>query len=253
MNRKLHILANPLRFIRISKIVMPITGIAAIAAIAIGLYGGLVMAPPDYLQGDSMRIMYVHVPSAWMAMFVYAVMAACSAGYLVWRHPVADFLARGCSPVGACFTAIALITGMLWGKPAWGAAWVWDARLISMLILFFLYAGHMILLHSLNDIQKSSQFGAVLAIIGAVNLPIIKFSVDWWSTLHQTSSISSLSRIANPSIDSSMLWPLLVMGVGFLCLAVFLILLSARVELAGRKMILSWQKRAGQKRAGGYE
>lgn len=243
MVKQLHIFANPARFARISRIIMPIASVMAIAALIVGLYGGLVLAPPDYLQGDAMRIMYVHVPSAWMAMMVYAVMALCSAGFLIWRHPVADFIARGASPVGACFTACALITGMLWGKPAWGAAWVWDARLTSVLILFFLYIGHMILLQSFDDVQKASKFGAILAIIGAINLPIIKYSVDWWNTLHQTSSISSLSRIASPSITFDMLWPLLMMAFAFFCLAIALILRAAQIEMGKRRLWMAYQRK----------
>ncbi|TAH34724.1 MAG: heme ABC transporter permease [Alphaproteobacteria bacterium] len=243
MVKQLHILANPLRFAKLGNAIMPIASVMAIAALAVGLYGGLVLAPPDYLQGDAMRIMYVHVPSAWMAMMVYAGMALCSAGFLIWRHPVADFIARGASPVGACFTVCALITGMLWGKPAWGAAWVWDARLTSVLILFFLYVGHMILLQSFDDMQKSSKFGAILAIIGAINLPIIKYSVDWWNTLHQTSSISSLSRLASPSITFDMLWPLLMMALGFLCLAIALILRAAQIEMGKRRLLMAYQRK----------
>lgn len=240
-----HFFANPARFVRLCRVLMPILAIIGGALLMIGLYGGLVSAPADYLQGDAARIMYVHVPSAWMSMFVYMVLAASSAGYLIWRHPVADVLARGASMVGAAFTAVALVTGMLWGLPSWGAAWVWDARLTSVLVLFFLYVAHMIFVRSFDDVQKSSRFGAVLALIGIVNLPIIKYSVEWWNTLHQPSSISTLSRLRDPAIDPSMLWPLLVMGGAFLCLAMLFILMAARGELAQRRIYMNWQRGVG--------
>ena len=245
MANKFHILANPARFTRISKIAMPILATGTIAGLVLGLYGALWVAPPDYLQHDTARIMYVHVPAAWMAMMVYAALGMFSAGYLIWRHPVSDLLARGASPIGACFTAVALLTGMLWGKPTWGTPWVWDARLTSVLILLFLYLGHMVMLRASENVEQSSRMAAILAVIGLINLPIIKFSVDWWNTLHQSSSISSLTRIADPSIDASMLWPLLIMALAFLCWAVFLLFLAARVELAKRRLMLQWQDKAG--------
>jgi heme exporter protein C len=235
-----HILANPKRFLQLSARIVPIALVLAVVLGAVGLYGGLVLAPKDYLQGEAMRIMYVHVPAAWMAMFIYAALGAASASYLIWKHPVADCLARGASPVGAAFTAVALVTGMIWGIPSWGVAWVWDARLTSVLVLLFLYMGHIVLLHSIQDSEQASKFAAILALLGLVNLPIIKWSVDWWNTLHQPASISSLERLRDPSIDGAMLWPLLVMGAAFMFWVMALLLLAARREIAHRRLRVQW-------------
>lgn len=229
----LHRWANPTRFVKLSRAVLPYSNMGAIILIAIGLYGGLYASPPDYLQGDSVRMMYVHVPAAWMALFAYTILALSSAGYLIWRHAVADAMARAASAAGICFTGIALITGMLWGKPAWGTAWVWDARLTSVLVLFFLYLAHMIFIRAFDDAHKAGQFAAVLAIVGFINIPIIKFSVDWWSTLHQPASIS---RLASPSIHESMLWPLLTMAAGFWMLLISAIFVGTRAEIAARRI-----------------
>jgi heme exporter protein C len=241
----LHILANPKRFSTLAARIVPIALISAVVLGAIGLYGGLVLAPKDYLQGDAARIMYVHVPSAWMAMFIYAAMGAASASFLIWKHPVADCLARGASPVGAAFTAVALITGMIWGLPSWGVAWVWDARLTSVLVLLFLYLGHIVLLHAISDSEQAGKFAAILALLGLVNLPVIKWSVDWWNTLHQPASISSIARLRDPSIDGAMLWPLLVMGAAFMCWVIALLLLAARREMAVRRLRLQWRRAGG--------
>jgi heme exporter protein C len=228
----MHFLANPTRFMKIVRwIETPIALIGGLLLSA-GLYGGLMLAPADYLQGDVYRIIYVHVPAAWQALFIYVFMAVMSFCFLVWRHPLADILARAASPVGACFTAIALITGMLWGKPAWGTAWVWDARLTSVLVLFFLYLGHMILLYSFDDTERGSRAGAILALVGIINIPIIKFSVEWWSTLHQPASIS---RLSNPTISFDMAWPLLCMAGAFMALFALMLFQAARAEMACRK------------------
>lgn len=171
--------------------------------------------------------MYVHVPAAWMALLVYSVIAGASFTYLVWRHPLADLIARASAPIGAAFTLITLITGALWGKPTWGTWWVWDARLTSMLILFFLYAGYMAL-SSVAGGERGNRVCAVLAMVGFINIPIIKFSVEWWSTLHQP---ASLLREGGSAIDPSMLWPLLTMAGAYLCLYIALLLLRAKTML----------------------
>jgi heme exporter protein C len=193
----LHRFANPGRFMRLADRLLPWTGGLAVLAIGIGLVLGLFVAPPDYQQGESVRIMYVHVPAAWMALFVYTCIAVASAVSLIWRHPLADLAAKASSPVGAAFTFLALVTGSLWGKPMWGTWWVWDARLTSVLVLFFLYLGHMALMTAFEDPARGRKAAAVLALVGFVNVPIIKFSVDWWNTLHQPSSVL---RLDGPSI-----------------------------------------------------
>ncbi|MES1150941.1 MAG: heme ABC transporter permease [Dongia sp.] len=177
---------------------------------AIGLYLALWASPPDYQQGETVRIMYVHVPAAWIALFAYCWVGAASAAALIWRHPLADVAAEAASPVGAAFTLLALVSGSLWGRPMWGAYWVWDARLTSFLLLLFLYLGHWALLNAFDDPQRGRRSAAILAVVGLINVPIIKFSVDWWNTLHQPASIM---KMGGPSIDPSMLRPLLVMAL----------------------------------------
>jgi heme exporter protein C len=192
----------------------------------------LVVAPPDYQQGDTVRIMYVHVPAAWMALSVYLFVAVASAVGLVWRHPLAEVAARASAPIGAAFTFVCLATGSLWGRPMWGAWWVWDARLTSVLILFFLYLGYIALANAFDDPSRGGRAAAVLALVGVVNLPIIKFSVDWWNTLHQPASVM---RIGGPRIAISMLAPLLIMAVGFTLLFVALLMVRMRTALNERK------------------
>jgi heme exporter protein C len=199
----------------------------------LGLYLALLVAPPDYQQGEAYRIMFVHVPAAWMALMVYAMMAAASVIGLVWRHPLAEVAARAAAPIGAAFTAIALITGSLWGKPMWGTFWVWDARLTSVLILLFLYLGYIALHDAFDDPARGARAASILCLAGSVNLPIIKFSVDWWNTLHQPSSIL---RMEGPAIHASMLWPLLAMWLAFLCYFVAVHILRTRAELAERRI-----------------
>jgi heme exporter protein C len=226
-------LANPARFLRVSRIVLPWSGGLAALLLAAGLYLSLVGSPPDYQQGETVRIMYVHVPAAWMALFVYASMAMSSAVGLVWKHPLADLACKAMAPVGAGFTAVCLVTGSLWGEPMWGTWWVWDARLTSVLILFFLYLGYIALVNAFDDPARGLKAGAILVLVGAVNLPIIKFSVDWWNTLHQPASVS---RIGAPAIDPSMLAPLLVMAAGFTAYFVFVALLRVRAEIVERRI-----------------
>lgn len=208
----MHRFANPGRFQRLATRLLPwLKGLTALSFLA-GLYLALLGSPPDYQQGETVRIMYIHVPAAWMALFAYLLLGLASASALIWRHPLADVGAEGISPIGAAFTLIALVTGSLWGKPMWGTYWVWDARLTSFLLLFFLYLGHMALLGAFDDRQRGRRSAAVLALVGLVNLPIIKFSVDWWNTLHQPASVA---RMDGPSIDPSMLWPLFTMAAAF--------------------------------------
>ena len=215
--RSLHRFANPGQFLRLSGAVLPYLAVGALVLTAVGLGWGLFVSPADYQQGDAVRIMYVHVPSAWLASAGYTGLAVCSAMSLIWRHPLADLAAAEISPVGAGFTALCLATGSLWGKPMWGAWWVWDARLTSVLVLFFLYIGHVALVRAFDDPTRGYRAGAILALVGVVNLPIIKFSVDWWNTLHQPASIK-LTGSATMAAD--MLWPLLISAIGYtLCFA----------------------------------
>jgi heme exporter protein C len=225
-------LANPARFMRLSAKAVPWCGWAAALVLTAGLFWSLVVAPPDYQQGDTVRIMYVHVPAAWMALSVYLFIAVASAVALVWRHPLAEVAARAAAPIGAAFTFVCLATGSLWGRPMWGAWWVWDARLTSVLILFFLYLGYIALANAFDDPSRGGRAAAVLALVGVVNLPIIKFSVDWWNTLHQPASVM---RVGGPRIEISMLAPLLIMALGFTLLFVALLMVRMRTALNERK------------------
>jgi heme exporter protein C len=229
----MHRFANPARFLRLADAILPWCAGATVILLVAGLYLGLFVAPPDYQQGESVRIMYVHVPAAWMAMFVYGCLALASAVALIWRHPLADLAAQAASPIGACFTFIALVTGSLWGKPMWGTWWVWDARLTSVLVLFFLYLGHIALAHGFDDPTRGARASAILALVGFVNVPIIKFSVDWWSTLHQPASVL---RLGGPTIDGSMLRPLLLMGAAFTLLFVCLLLVRIKAALLAARL-----------------
>jgi heme exporter protein C len=229
----MHRFANPARFMRLSGAVLPYVATAAALAMAAGLVLALVVAPPDYQQGESVRIMFIHVPAAMMASAVYAVMAAASACALVWRHPLADIAAQEAAPIGAAFTFVCLATGSLWGEPMWGTWWVWDARLTSVLVLFFLYLGYIALINAFDDPTRGARAGAVLAIVGIINLPIIKFSVDWWNTLHQPASIV---RLDGPAIDPSMLYPLLVMILAFVLLFATLLLIRIRTAILARRL-----------------
>src|ERR1700742_3447314 len=201
--------ANPKRFMDLSTVFLPWLAVATVILLGAGVVLGL-LAPPDYQQGDTVKIMFLHVPAAWTAMMAYGLLAVTSLFSLVWRHPLWDVAAKAAAPLGAVFTLLGLITGSLWGRPMWGAYWVWDARLTSFLLLLFLYLGHMALLNAFDDKARGRRSAALLAIVGLINLPIIKFSVDWWNTWHQPASIL---RMGGPSIDPSMLRPLLVMAV----------------------------------------
>jgi len=234
----MHRLANPATFLRYANLLTPwfLAGAALLGLL--GLWFGLLDSPPDYQQGDSVRIMYVHVPAAYMGLAVYLAMAVASAMFLIWKHPLADAMARAAAPIGAGFTLVCLVTGGLWGKPMWGAYWVWDARLTSMLVLFFLYLGHIALTSAFDDPNRGSRAGAVLALVGIVNLPIIKFSVDWWNTLHQPASILRFQdgQIAAPTIPAEMLLPLFLMLGCFKLLFLALAVWRVRGELAQAKL-----------------
>jgi heme exporter protein C len=208
----MHRLASPPHFFRVAVRLHRWMLWPALACIAAGTYGGLVLAPPDYQQGDAFRIIYVHVPSAYLSMMGYVVMAGAAAIGLVWRMKLAHAVAAATAPVGASFTFLALVTGAVWGQPMWGTWWVWDARLTSELVLLFLYFGYMLLRAAFDDTGKADRASAVIAIVGVVNVPIIHYSVEWWATLHQG---PTLTKFDNPSITVDMLWPLLTMILGF--------------------------------------
>jgi heme exporter protein C len=223
-------LANPTRFMELSGRVLPWVSAAAAALLVYGLYLAFFASPADYQQGETVRIMYIHVPCAWLSMMIYALIAVSSFGLLVFRHPLADVSAKAAAPIGAAFTFLALFTGSLWGKPMWGTYWVWDARLTSVLILFFLYLGLMALRASLEDEAAAAKLTAVLALVGVTILPIIKFSVEWWNTLHQPSTDFT------STVDPSMRWPLLVMAVGFTVLFFAMHLKAMRNEILRRRV-----------------
>ena len=225
-------LANPTQFMALSARLLPWLAVLAGGLIAVGLYLSFFVAPPDYQQGHTAKIMYVHVPSAWLAMFAYALVAASSFGLLVFRHPLADVSAKAAAQIGAVFTFLCLVTGSLWGKPMWGAFWAWDPRLTSVLILFFLYLGLIALRSSLDDEQLAANLTAILAIVGIVILPIIRFSVDW-NSIHQQPSVS---RLGAPAIHASLLWPLLVMASGMMLLFLALHLKAMRNEILRRRV-----------------
>jgi heme exporter protein C len=226
-------LANPARFMRVSGAALPWLGGISLVVLGIGLVWALIVAPPDYQQGESVRIMFIHVPSAWMALSVYLFVALASGVALIWRHPLAEIAAQAAAPIGAAFTFVCLVTGSLWGRPMWGTWWVWDARLTSVLVLFFFYLGYIALVNAFEDASRGARAGSLLALVGIVNLPIIKFSVDWWNTLHQPASVL---RLGGPTIDASMLVPLLVMALGFGLFFGWVLLVRMRAALNERRL-----------------
>jgi heme exporter protein C len=238
----LHRFANPGRFLRLGLAAQPWLTVPAIVLTVIGLVWGLLFSPADWQQGDAVRIMYVHVPSAWLASAGYFALALCSLFSIVWRHPLADLAAVEIGPVGAGFTFLCLVSGSLWGKPMWGAWWVWDARLTSVLVLFFLYLGHIALVRAFDDPQRGYRSGAILALVGVVNLPIIKFSVDWWNTLHQPASISFMGA---PTMDPSMLWPLAISALGFTFAFAAIVLARLRAAVMERRISSLLMAKAG--------
>ena len=225
-------LANPSRFLALTERLLPWLAGATVLALAFGLYmaGG---APDDYQQGATAKIMFIHVPSAWLSMGCWTLMSLAALGTLVWRHPLADVSAKAAAPIGAAFTFICLTTGMLWGRPMWGTYWVWDARLTSVLVLFLMYLGVIALWRTVDDPSRAGRAVAILTLVGAINLPIIKFSVDWWNTLHQPASVF---RMGGSTIDATMLVPLLVMATAFTFLFVLLHLMSMRNEILRRRI-----------------
>ena len=225
-------LANPNRFNRITEKIQPYILLIAITTLISGLYFGLFDSPKDYQQGDAVRIMYVHVPSAWLASFLYFSLAISCVFYLVWKHPLADLVSSSIAPIGALFSALTLVTGSLWGKPMWGTWWVWDARLTSMLVLFFFYLGYILLSNAFERKIDGSKTASVLAIVGLINLPIVKFSVDWWHTLHQPASII---KIGGPSIDDKMLLPLILMIFALSFFSLYMIILNVKTKLIEKK------------------
>ncbi|KSV60869.1 heme ABC transporter permease [Ensifer adhaerens] len=230
--RKFSDLANPTRFLALADRLLPwLSGLTALFFVA-GVWLSFT-TEGDYQQGETVRIMYVHVPAAWLSMMCYSVMALAALGTLVWRHPLADVSSRAAAPIGACFTFLALVTGSLWGKPMWGTWWVWDARLTSVFVLFLMYLGLMALNRAIDDPARSSKVSAILVLVGFVNIPIIKFSVEWWNTLHQPASVM---RLDGPTIDPEFLWPLIVMAVAFTLLFFTLHIAAMRNEILRRRV-----------------
>jgi heme exporter protein C len=226
-------LANPARFTSIANSALPYIWALTGTAFAIGLYLGLFQSPADYQQGETVRIMYVHVPAAWLALLVYTVMAVASGVAIIFRHPLADTAAKAVAPIGAVFCLLALITGSIWGRPMWGTWWEWDARLTSMFVLFLLYLGYIAVWQAIEEPARAAPIARIVALAGFVNVPIVKFSVDWWKSLHQGASVF---RIDGPTIDASMLWPLLIMGFAYMMLFLALHLTLIRSEIAARKL-----------------
>ncbi len=224
--------ANPSRFMRIANLAIPWLGGATVILFAFALYRAM-LAPDDYQQGATVKIMFLHVPSAWLGMLCWALMTLAALGTLVWRHPLADVTAKAAAPLGAAFTLLCLVTGSLWGRPEWGTFWVWDARLTSELILFLLYLAVIALWRTVEDASRAARAVAILTLVGAVDLPIIKFSVDWWNTLHQGASVF---RLGGSTIDPTILIPLLLMAAAFTLLFVTLLLADMRNEILRRRV-----------------
>ncbi|MFP3011846.1 MAG: heme ABC transporter permease [Rickettsia sp.] len=219
-------LLTPYYFNKLLKVIIPILAISTFVMMIIGLYLALIVSPVDYQQGEFVRIMYVHVPASWMALGIYVFMAACSFSYLVWKTTISYLLAVASSYVGATFTLISLVTGSLWGKPIWGTWWVWDARLTSMLILFLLYLSYIIIVNSADNIRKAQNPASIIALIGLINIPIVKFSVNIWYSLHQPASVL---RLGSPTIHSSMLKPLIIMFISFILYFLLVLLLRTSI------------------------
>ena len=239
-------MANPSVFLGYSAKLLPWLLGLAIIIIVIGLGMGF-MAPEDYQQGLTVQIMYIHVPFAWLSMMCWSVMTISALGTLVWRHPLADVSVKAAAPIGAGFTLLALITGSLWGKPMWGTYWVWDARLTSVFILFLMYLGVIALSRAMDDQAKAARAVAIIVLIGFINIPIIKFSVDWWNTLHQPAAVF---RMDGPTIDSSMLWPLMISALGFSLLFFALHMAAMQNEIWARRIVTMRRMAARQPKEG---
>src|SRR5579872_3979547 len=233
----LHRFGSPPYFYRVARTLSPWFGWAAALLCVGALIGGLIFAPPDFRQGDGFRIIYVHVPAAWLSLMTYVVMAVSAAVGLIWRMNAAHAVAASCAPIGASFTALALATGMLWGRPMWGTYWEWDPRLTSELLLLFLYLGYMGLRASFDDLQRADRASAVLALVGIVDVPIIHYSVVWWNSLHQVASVMKLGK---PTMPTAMLVPLLLMLAGFTLFFVAILLVRLRGEILHRERSAKW-------------
>ena len=225
--------ANPYLFLKMANAVLPVLWVVTAVLFILGIYGAFGPSPADYQQGETMRIMYIHVPSAWIGMFAYGLMAFASAIAVIFRHPLADAAAKTAAPLGAVFCFLALVTGSIWGKPTWGTWWVWDARITSMFILLLLYIGYMAIWQAIEDQHLAAVIARVVALVGSLILPVIKFSVEYWNTLHQPASIL---KMGGPTIDKSMLWVLLIMALAYTTLFMALHLVSLRTEIALRKI-----------------
>jgi heme exporter protein C len=226
-------LANPSRFLALATRALPWLIVGTLGLFTIGLYQTFFVAPDDYQQGATVKIMFIHVPSAWLGMFCWGLMSIAALGTLVWRHPLADVAAKAAAPIGAAFTFLCLVTGSLWGRPMWGTYWVWDARLTSVLVLLLMYLGLIALWRTIDDPTRAARAAAIVTLVGAINIPIIKFSVDWWNTLHQPASVL---RLGGPTIDPSILMPLLWMTLAFTLLFVSLHLAAMRNEILRRRV-----------------
>jgi heme exporter protein C len=226
-------LANPTRFMDLSGRILPWLVALTTVLLLFGLWLSFFVAPADYQQGDTARIMFIHVPSAWLSLFLYTMMAVSALGTLVWRHPLADVAQKAAAPLGAAFAFLCLVTGSLWGKPMWGTFWVWDARLTSMLVLFLMYCGILALWRTIEEPGRAARAVAILTLVGVINIPIIKFSVEWWNTLHRPASVF---RLDGPTIHPSLLWPLIVMALGFTLMFFTLHMMAMRNEILRRRV-----------------
>src|ERR1700687_5831641 len=238
-------LANPSLFLKFANRTIPWLGGLTVLVFAYGIDQAM-LAPDDYQQGATVKIMFLHVPSAWLGMLGWGVMSVAALGTLVWRHPLADVAAKAAAPIGAAFTLLCLVTGSLWGRPMWGTYWEWDARLTSVLILFLMYLGLIALWRAVEDPSRAARAAAILTLVGAINLPIIKFSVDWWNTLHQPASVM---RMGGPSLDRAFLIPLLIMALAFSLLFLTLHLAAMRNEILRRRVRSLQMMQAGQRSA----
>lgn len=228
----MHRFANPARFVRLARPLTAWSGWIGVLLVAVALTGGLALTPPDYLQGDTVRIMYIHIPSAWLGMAGWGGIAAASFAQLVWRHPLANVAARACAVPGAVYAAICLVTGSIWGRPTWGTWWEWDGRLTSMLVLFFLYLAYIALAQAAGREEGGQRIAAIFGLVGAINLPIIHFSVLWWRTLHQGESIG----LTGSTIDNHILWPIPISVLGFSLIFLCVVLMRMRTLLADAKV-----------------